>query len=114
MSQQRMPNRRQDKAAERRQTVNRLVMISQFGINMMVPMILCFFGGYWLDKKLGTNYIMIIGFFVGALAGFRNIYLYAVKSMKSSVKKESDEKDSDKIDSKMNEQSDADDSKAER
>lgn len=54
-----------------------LMLISQFGINMLVPIFLCSFLGMWLDKKLGTSYIMIILFFVGALAGFRNIYMMA-------------------------------------
>lgn len=61
-----------------------LTMITQFGINMMVPIFLCFFVGYYLDRKLGTNYIMIIFFFVGALAGFRNIYMFSKKIMSQS------------------------------
>lgn len=54
-----------------------LAMISQFGINMIVPIAMCSVLGYYLDKLFGTNFIMIILFFVGALAGFRNIYLMA-------------------------------------
>ncbi len=54
-----------------------LVMISQFGLNMLVPIFACSFIGIWIDKKAGTSYWMIILFFVGAIAGFRNIYLMA-------------------------------------
>lgn len=54
-----------------------LAMISQFGINMIVPIAMSSVLGYYLDKLFGTNFIMIILFFVGALAGFRNIYLMA-------------------------------------
>lgn len=54
-----------------------LVLISQFGINMLVPISLCTFLGIWLDRQLSTSYIMIILFFMGALAGFRNIYIMA-------------------------------------
>lgn len=54
-----------------------LAVITQFGINMLVPIFLCSFLGMYLDKKLGTSYIMILLFFVGALAGFRNIYIVA-------------------------------------
>lgn len=54
-----------------------LAVITQFGINMLVPIFLCSFLGMFLDQKLGTSYIMIILFFVGALAGFRNIYIIA-------------------------------------
>jgi F0F1-type ATP synthase assembly protein I len=54
-----------------------LALITQFGINMLVPIFICSFAGIWLDGKLGTSYWMIVLFFVGALAGFRNIYLMA-------------------------------------
>lgn len=54
-----------------------LTLITQFGINMLVPIFLLSFLGIWLDKKLGTSYLMILFFFIGALAGFRNIYVMA-------------------------------------
>ncbi|MBR4760918.1 MAG: AtpZ/AtpI family protein [Lachnospiraceae bacterium] len=56
-----------------------MAMITQFGLNMMVPIVLCGALGLFLDKKLGTNWIAIVGFFLGALAGFRNIYVFAKK-----------------------------------
>lgn len=54
-----------------------LTLITQFGINMLVPIFLCTFLGIFLDKKLGTNFIVIIMFFIGAVAGARNIYIFA-------------------------------------
>ena len=54
-----------------------LTLISQFGINIIVPVFACFFIGLWIDKYFGTNYWMIILFFVGAIAGFRNIFILA-------------------------------------
>lgn len=54
-----------------------LTLITQFSINMLVPIFLCSFLGIFLDKKLGTSFWMVILFFVGALAGFRNIYIFA-------------------------------------
>lgn len=56
-----------------------MTLITQFGINMLVPILLCSFGGIYLDRKLETSYWMIILFIVGSLAGFRNIYLFAKK-----------------------------------
>ena len=43
-------------------------MIGQFGINMLVPVFICSFLGIFLDQKLGTNFLVIILFFVGAVA----------------------------------------------
>ena len=56
-----------------------LTLISQFGINMLVPIGLMTFLGVYLDKRLGTSYLVILLFFVGALAGGRNVYQMAKK-----------------------------------
>ncbi len=62
-----------------------LMMITQFGINMLVPIFLCSFLGIYIDRKLDTSFWMVLLFFVGALAGFRNVYVFARKiyNMKS-------------------------------
>lgn len=54
-----------------------LTMITQFGINMIVPIFLCSFVGMWLDRKLGTSFFMVLMFFVGAVAGGRNVWVFA-------------------------------------
>lgn len=56
-----------------------LTMIGQFGINMLVPVFICSFLGIFLDEKLGTSCLVIILFFVGAAAGFRNVYRFSKK-----------------------------------
>lgn len=65
-----------------------LALISQFGINMLVPIFLLSFLGIYLDKRFGTDYLMVILFFVGALAGFRNIFVMAGKIYKDRDKNE--------------------------
>ena len=54
-----------------------LSMIGQFGINMLVPVFMCSFLGMFLDKKLGTDFLIVIGFFVGAAAGGWNVFRFA-------------------------------------
>lgn len=56
-----------------------LAVITQFGINMLVPICLCSFAGWYLDKKFQTEIWFVILFFVGALAGFRNVFILAKK-----------------------------------
>ena len=56
-----------------------ITLIFQFGINMIVPILLCTFAGIFLDRLFSTSFIVIILFFIGALAGFRNIYIFAGK-----------------------------------
>jgi len=55
------------------------MMISQFGINMLVPIFLCSFIGIEIDKRCGTSFWVVILFFIGAAAGFRNVYRFARK-----------------------------------
>ena len=77
-----------------------LMMITQFGVNMLVPIFLCSFVGMYLDRKLGTNVWMVALFFVGALAGFTNVFRFARKiyetpartRRRSTQVRESDEK----------------------
>ena len=54
-----------------------LTFFSQFTINMLVPIFLCSVVGYFLDAKLGTTFLFVLLFFVGALAGFRNVFILA-------------------------------------
>lgn len=54
-----------------------LTLIMQFSINMLVPVMLCTFLGIFLDKLFSTSFIVIIMFFIGALAGFTNIFRLA-------------------------------------
>lgn len=63
-----------------------LTLISQFGIHMLVPIFMCSFIGIYLDRKLGTEFLMIVLFFIGALAGFRNIYVLSLKMIREDEK----------------------------
>lgn len=54
-----------------------LAMVMQFGLNMIVPICMMTALGVWLDGKLGTSWITIILFMVGAVAGGQNIYRMA-------------------------------------
>lgn len=56
-----------------------LMMISQFGVNMLVPILLCSFIGIAIDRKLGTSFWVVVLFFIGAAAGFRNVFKFAKK-----------------------------------
>lgn len=59
-----------------------LTLISQFSINILVPIGLMLWLGIWLDERFGTSWICILCFFAGAIAGFQNIYKMAKEIMK--------------------------------
>ena len=54
-----------------------LVMVTQFGLNMIVPICVMSALGIWLDRKLDTSYLTIVLFVAGAVAGGQNIYRMA-------------------------------------
>ena len=62
-----------------RQVFHALILVFQFGINMLVPIFMCSLLGIWIGDKTGISWMMIPFFFVGALAGFTNIYKMARK-----------------------------------
>lgn len=66
-----------------------LTLISQFAIHMLVPIFLCCAIGYWLDEKFQTSCWFIIFFFLGALAGGRNVFHLAKKTYDSDDTKPS-------------------------
>ena len=59
---------------ENREIANALIMILQISVTMLVPILLCSLGGAWLDGKFGTKWIGVVGFILGAIAGFQNVY----------------------------------------
>lgn len=63
-----------------------LVMVFQFGINMIVPICMCVLVGVWIGGKTGLDWIVVPLFFVGALAGGNNIYKMSKRLMKDDSK----------------------------
>ena len=59
---------------ENREIANALILILQISITMLVPILLCSLGGAWMDGKLGTKWIGVVGFILGVIAGFQNVY----------------------------------------
>ena len=60
-----------------REVVQSFAMIMQFGINMLVPILACTLFGAWLGEKLQISWLAIPFFAIGALAGMRNVFVFA-------------------------------------
>lgn len=69
-----------------------LAMISQVGIAMLVPIFLCCMLGLFLRNKFGIPAFLPL-FFIGALAGMRNVYIMLSAIFKEEEKKKNDRKD---------------------
>lgn len=66
-----------------------ITMISQVSISMMVPIFLCIYIGYQLDKKFSTNHWFLIFMVLGILASVRNVY-YLTKGFYAKQKEQED------------------------
>ena len=67
-------------------------MVLQFGLNMIVPIVMCIALGVWIGDKYDMDWIVIPLFFVGALAGYNSIFRMVQKYLKKGTKKEKDVK----------------------
>ena len=67
-----------------------LMMISQIGISMMVPVFLCLFLGIKLNEWLSTVYFVPVFLFLGMGAAVRNVY-HLTKSFYAKDKKREDD-----------------------
>jgi predicted F0F1-ATPase subunit len=66
-------------------------MISQVGISMVVPILLCTYAGVWLEEKFDFPWTVIM-IVVGVLAGVRNV-IAMVKRMKQITEEDADEEE---------------------
>ena len=60
----------------KRSIYKNLALITQLGLNVMVPTFLCLFIGIWIGKFIGT-WVVIPLLFLGMAAGMRNCYMMA-------------------------------------
>ncbi len=72
-------NRKNKKRQDNNGIYRNLSLISQFTLYMLVPIAGCSVGGYFLDRHFGTSWIIIVCFFVGAVAGGQSVYRLAMK-----------------------------------
>ncbi len=70
-----------------------IAMITQIGISMLAPIILCVFFGVWLDETWGWHTVLPL-LILGILAGCRNCYLL----LKQLIPKNKDTQEKEKKD----------------
>lgn len=70
------------KRDNKKEVMNALIMVFQFGINMIVPIFLCTLAGVWIGKKTGADWVTVPLFFIGVFAGANNIYRMVQKFLK--------------------------------
>ncbi|MCD8047990.1 MAG: AtpZ/AtpI family protein [Clostridia bacterium] len=80
----------------RNSTMRALTWVTQFGLSLVSPLILCIYAAYWLNMKYGWgNFVVIIGLFVGLAASGMNMVKYYKAVKNESGGKVDDKKDAD-------------------
>lgn len=64
-----------------------LVMLTQFSINMLVPIVLCTVAGAYIGERYDMKWISVPLFFLGAVAGGQNCYRMAKQLYKDEKKR---------------------------
>ncbi len=77
-----------------------VILISQIGITMLVPIIMCTLLGTYLGDHYNIRWIAVAGFIVGAIAGFQNVYHLVKKYLKDEkrpgeIARENEQKNED-------------------
>ena len=68
---------------KQKEVMNSLVMVLQFGINAIVPIILCTIIGNALTKAFGSKAFTIGGILIGLIAAFNGAYRSVKKYLKN-------------------------------
>lgn len=72
----------------KRSVFQAFTMVIQFGINMIVPILMCTLFGVWIGEKFQIPIVTVPLFLIGALAGFRNIFIMAKRIYRDDQKKQ--------------------------
>lgn len=54
------------------------------GLELVLSMAVGYYGGLWVDRKLGTRWFALVGFLLGIYAGFRALWK-AAKTMERDI-----------------------------
>lgn len=69
-----------------------IVLISQIGINMLVPVFICVAAGVWLDNRFHTWFTLPL-LILGIAAGARNAYALAMDTIRMDEKRRKKEQE---------------------
>ena len=72
---------------DNRTTFQTLALVTQLGLIMIVSIGMPSALGIWLDRKLGTAWITILMFVIGAIAGVQSVYRMIQKIYKDEGQK---------------------------
>lgn len=76
---------------QKKSGLENLVLITQLGLNVVTPVLLCVILGNWIDRKTGLHTVLIL-LILGVLSGGMNAY----KTAKHIIDREKEETEKEK------------------
>lgn len=76
---------------EKRTIVYMISLITQIGISMIVPILLCTFIGVYINKYVDKPIIVLVFIMIGCVTSFRNVYVLIKSTFASDMKRENEE-----------------------
>ena len=75
-----------DRKINHREIAQSLAMITQLGISLLAPVVLCAFIGSWIDRRFGCS-VKAVLLILGVAAGARNAWILLKQIQQVSEKK---------------------------
>lgn len=76
-------------------TIKHISFLTQFGLSVITPLLLCIFLGVWLKNKFGLgDWIVFTAIIIGLISAFysaASVFVYIFKEAKKSEKEEKHE-----------------------
>lgn len=69
--------------------IRALSMVTQLGVSMLAPVILCAVVGNWLDDRFGWSVTAVL-LILGILAGARNTWILMKQGIRPDIKRRQD------------------------
>ena len=76
---------------EKRTIAYMISLVTQIGISMIVPILLCTFIGIYINKHIDKPIIVLIFIMIGCITSFRNVYVLIKSTFASDLKNENEE-----------------------
>lgn len=73
---------------EKNNIVYGLMLVTQVGITMMVPIVLCLLIGKWIMKYVNNPLVVLFAVLFGIIVGFRNVYVLVMSTYRKDKEKE--------------------------
>lgn len=74
-----------------KEIVQNLAMVTQLGVSLLAPVVLCAFIGNWLDRRFGWSVTAVL-LILGVAAGARNAWIM-LKQIQRLMEKKGQKKD---------------------